>query len=201
MSFEIDPEKTDENHPLDEKEYNQRLLDSLFAEGMSQDPWSFVNDYILKLLKMSGEPATGDNYVARPVLSHAALRTVIGKYFGALGWDYFLEVPADDKQGSHKFDVLAEKDFHTIVVEVKPAININNFDQVLVHIVQAKGMFSRVRVFLGTDISNARNLLCGDDITGVLMEYAMRHQLGVIFADQDQFWIVPAEFLLINTDY
>jgi hypothetical protein len=192
----------DGNKPLNEKEYNQRLLDSLFSEGMSQDPWSFVNDYILRMLKISEESVSArDKTVARPLLGRDVLRSVIGKYFGALGWDYFLEVPADDKQDSHKFDVLAEKDFRTIVVEVKPAINTNNIDQVLVHLVQAKGMFSRVRVFLGTDISNARNLLCGDDITEVLMEYAMRHQLGVIFADQEQFWIVPAEFLLINTDY
>jgi len=201
MSFDS-PVDADENQPHDEKEYNQRLLDSLFSEGMSQDPWSFVNDYILRMLKIAEEPiTTRDKGAARPLLGRDVLSSVIGKYFGALGWDYFLEVPADDKQGSHKFDVLAEKDFHNIVVEVKPAININNFDQVLVHIVQAKGMFSRVRVFLGTDISNARNLLCGGDITDILMEYAMRHQIGVIFADQDQFWIVPAEFLLINSDY
>ncbi len=192
----------DENKPLNEKAYNQRLLDSLFSEGMSQDSWSFVNDYILRMLKISEEQAAATgNTEAKPLLARDVLRSLIGKYLGDLGWDYFLEVPAGDQQNGHKFDVLAEKDFHTIVVEVKPSINTNNVDQVLVYLVQAKRMFSRVRVFLGTDISNVRNLLCGGDITDILMEYAMRYQLGVIFADNDQFWIVPAEFLLINTDY
>ncbi len=201
MSFDSQVDEN-ENKPLNEKEYNQRLLDSLFSEGMSQDPWSFINDYILRMLKISEDRSdTGSDMTARPLLAGDALRSLIGKYLGALGWDYFLKVPADDKQGSHKFDVLAEKDFHTIVVEVEPVININNFDQVVVHIIQAKGLFSRVRVFLGTNISNARNLLCGGDITDVLMEYATRHQLGVIFVDNDKFWIIPAEFLLITADY
>lgn len=207
MSLEFDPEEAAGNSPpINSKEYNQRLLDSLFSEGLSEDPWSFVKDYVLRMLKISEEAISSrqsvpSRAVAHPVLTQATLRGIIGHYLDSLGWCCALEVPADDVQDSHKFDVLAEKDFNTVIVEVKPDIDVQYLSQLSEYISKAKRNFRRVRVFLGTDVANIHYLFSGDDITDVLMEYATRYQLGVIFVNEEQFWLVPAEFLLINTDF
>jgi hypothetical protein len=206
MSWEIDPEKAnDSQQPEKPKNYNKRLVESLFSDGMSETPHNFVQDYILELLKISQESisaqeSTHINSVIEP-LPHDVLRGIIGHYFGELGWDYALEVRSDDPQNSHKFDVVAQKDWHTIIVEVKPNIDIADFEQILTHIEDARSTFSRIRLFLGTDFANIRYLLSGNDITDVLIEFAVRYQLGVIFANHEEFWIVPTEFLMINTDF
>jgi len=96
---------------------------------------------------------------------------------------------------------MAQKDWYTIVVEIRPHIGVADFEQISAHIEFARNSYSRVRFFIGTDFANIRHLLSGDDITDVIVEYAVRNQLGVIFANHEQCWLVPAEFLLINIDF
>jgi len=206
MNREIDPEKVDENEqPEDSKSYNKRLLDSLFSDETTESPHDFVKDYILKLLKLSEESTSERQSTpvkpANEFLSHDALRGIIGRCFEELGWIYGLDVPSDDPQSSHKFDIVAQKEWYTIVVEIRPQIDIADLEQISTHIEYARNSYSRIRFFIGTDFVNIRYLLSGDDITDVIVEYAMHHQLGIIFANHEQCWLVPAEFLLINIDF
>lgn len=206
MNQEIDPEKADENKQQeDPKSYNKRLLDSLFSDGITESPHDFVKDYVLKMLEISEEPVPGrENTPVKPVsglLSRDALGVIIGRYLGELGWNHDLDVPSDNPEINHRFDVMAQKDWFTIVVEIRSSIDIVDFEQISAHIQYARNTYPRVRFFLGTDYANVRYLLSGDDISDVLVEFAMRYQLGVIFANHEQCWLVPAEFLLINTDF
>lgn len=206
MSWEIDPEESRENKPTEDiKNYNKRLVDSLFSDSYSKSPRIFINDYILKLLEISREPMSPREFarsksISKP-LSRDILCGIIDRYLRELGWTCGLDIPSENPLSSHRFDVVAQKDWYTIIIEVRPEINIACFDEILSHIECARSNFSRVRFFLGTDFSNLRHLLIGDDITDILTEFAMRYQLGIIFANQDEFWLVPAEFLLINTGF
>lgn len=206
MSREIGSGKADENRPPEDPEnYERRLVDSLFSDGMSESPHIFVNDYILKLLEISRESisspeSAGMQSVGRP-LSRDTLCGIIGRYFEGLGWTCGLDVPSDDSPGGHRFDVVAQKDWYTIIVEVKSEIDVGDFKDILSHIECAGSNFSRLRFFLGMDFSNIRHLLSGDDITDALTEFAVHYQLGIILADHDECWLVPAEFLLINTGF
>lgn len=204
MTSNTHSENEADNKQLEDwKNNNQILLDAMFSGEVTEAPQNLIKDYLVRLVQISNEvpsiwKGVPKKMVFEPGLAHSLLCGTISLYFGALGWDYALEIPSGDTQSSYRFDVMAQKGENTIIVEVKPDLTIQDFGQILGYILHVKRRFNKVRFFVGTNIENISYLLGGGEITDALVDFAKNHKLGIIFACQNQVWIVPAEFLSIQ---
>ena len=133
----------------------------------------------------------------RYLLAHSTLAGSVGRYFALLGWDVGFELPFADFDSSYRFDVVAQKTDRTIVVEVKPEVTTKAFGQVLGYVFDVEKKLKRARVLLATDISNLPVIINGGEITDMIVDNAKRHGLGVMLADKQDTWLIPAEFLTI----
>jgi hypothetical protein len=121
----------------------------------------------------------------------------VGAYFEALGWDVGLELPFADFDSSYRFDVVAEKTTRTVVIEVKPEITTRALGQVLGYVFNVEKRLHRARVLLATDILNLDLVLNGGEIADIIGHNAERHGLGVMLAEREGAWLIPASFLTI----
>jgi hypothetical protein len=172
------------------KEANNQILDEMFSGKLSQTPEKVVEQYLKSIIKVSEDAP--DRYL----YAHSTLCKSIGNYFGLLDWEYGFEIPLGDLDSSYRFDMMAQKGARNIIVEVKPEITTRDLGQVIGYMFDVNKKFKKGRMFLGTDILNLPVVINGGEITEILVDNA-RHGLGVILADKEQAWLIPAEFLLI----
>jgi len=131
----------------------------------------------------------------RYLYAHSTLMNVIGNYFYLIGWKYGFEVPQGDLDSSYRFDIMAQKEKNTIVVEVKPEITTRDLGQVLGYVYDVRKKYPTSRFFIGTDILNLPLLGNDGEIKEIIIDSAKNLNVGVIFATKDHAWLVPAEFL------
>ena len=174
---------------------NKQILNKMFSgnliteKSVEQDR-KFVKAYFTQLTKI------WEDLPDRNLLAHYTITKSIANYFYLLDWDYGFEIPIADLDSNYRFDLMAQKGAKVIVVEVKPKVTTRDLGQVLGYLFDVKKKAKKSRVFLGTDILNFYTIVDGGEITDIITDNA-KHGLGVIFADKEQAWIIPPEFLLI----
>jgi len=131
----------------------------------------------------------------RYLYAHSTLTNVIGNYFDLIGWKYGFEVPQGDLDSSYRFDIMAQKEKNTIVVEVKSKITTRDLGQVLGYVFDVRKKYPTSRFFIGTDILNLSLFGNDGEIKDIIIDSAKNLNVGVIFATKDLAWLVPAEFL------
>jgi hypothetical protein len=172
---------------------NRRILNSVFSKSRETSKLEKreVAGYIGELKKIwEGLP---DRYL----LAHSTLANAVGGYFELLGWDVGFELPFADFDSSYRFDVVAEKTARIIVVEVKPEITTKALGQVLGYVFNVEKRLNRARVLLATDILNLDVILNGGEVTDIIVDNAERHGLGIMLAEKESAWLIPAQFLTI----
>ena len=132
----------------------------------------------------------------RYLYAHSTLQKSVASYFELLDWTYAFEVPLGDLDFSHRFDLMARKGAKVIVAEVKPEITTRDLGQTLGYVFAVKRHYKKARVFLATDILNLDVVLGGGEITDIIADNARNHGLGIMFADKEIAYLVPAEFLI-----
>ncbi len=181
----------------DEREFevwrkiNRQMLNGTFSGKLSQTPKKEVEQYFKALVQIWKQQSP-----ERQLYAHSTVVNAIANYFDVLAWNYNFEVPLADLDFSHRFDLMARRGAKVVIVEVKPEISTRDLGQVLGYVFAVKRHFQRGRVFLGTDIRNLNVVLGGGEITDILVDNARSHGLGVILADKEQAWLIPAEFML-----
>ena len=63
-------------------------------------------------------------------------------------------MPQGDLDSSYRFDIMAQKEKNTIVIEVKPEITTRDLGQVLGYVYDVRKKYTTSRFFIGTDILN-----------------------------------------------
>lgn len=173
-------------------EKDHGILDLVFS-GRLLEAWTKkdIEEYMKGLMQIR---------IALPkryLYAHSTLQKSIGRYFHLLGWHYDFEVPSGDLYSSDRYDLMAQKDSKTVVVETKPEVTVRDLGQVLGYIFNVKRMFNESRVFLGTDILNLDILFRASEVRVIIFDNARKNGLGVILANKNQAWLIPAEFLTI----
>jgi len=172
-------------------EENQQIIDLMFS-GKLRETWTEENmEKYMKNIENAWSAAPKKRYL----YAHSTLVNSIGSYFHVLGWDVGAEIPSGDLYSRVRFDLMAQKDSRTIVVEVKPRITVRELGQVLGYLFDAKKRFKECRVFLGTDILDAPIVFRPGPIRDIIFDNAQKNELSVIFAVKDMTWMVPAEFI------
>ena len=172
---------------------NRQILNNMFSKrhAMSKAERREIIGYLSELKKIwEGLPG-------RYLLAHSTLAVAVGRYFDLLGWDVGFELPFADFDSSYRFDVVAQKTGRTVVVGVKPEVSTKALGQVLGYVFDVEKKLKRARVLLATDIANFPAIMSGGEITGIIVDNAERHGLGVMFADKKDAWLIPAEFLSV----
>jgi hypothetical protein len=171
-----------------------RWVDSFFS-GKLLETYSSekIEDYWKRINSIWEQTTLARRYC----LSHNTIQSVVANYLALLGWNSKYEVDFADFESSYRFDIMAKKGDHAIVIEVKPEITTKDLGQVLGYVISLKKRYPEARVFLATDIIQFGFILSEGEIKDIILDMAQRYGLGIAFASTDDIWIIPSEFLFV----
>jgi len=176
------------------KKREDQILDMMILGHLSRIPKKDVEEYLAHLAYVLADVARTNLY------AHSTIQRLIGKYLKSLGWEVRYEVAFEDEHNRHRFDIVAQKDAHEIIVEVKAEFDGRDLGQVMEYVHSVRRQRKRARVFLGTDITNLYRMLEGSR-ADIISEYARLHKMGFIFADSSVVAVIPAEFIQTFSTY
>ena len=167
-------------------------LDVMFA-GKLQEAYSqeSIKICVSNVLEQCKQISRQRKYL----LGHPTIQSAIGRNFEILGWQVKYEVPFADFDSNYRFDIVAQKGENAIVVEVKPEVTKQDIGQIFAYVLDVKKKIPHGRVFLGIDILNLYNVFEQGEVRDMIMDISNRYGLGIILADTQNAWILPAEFI------